>query len=404
MKQFARVLTFTFLERVRSRVFRVGTVLLLLLAAAAAAAPAIVNGFAPTSMGNVAVVNETQLPVRALNLHRLDPVYNWIPAAPSTELALARRVRDRSGYAPTALVTLTERSGRPPHVDYLSRSPHPTMVQTFTNYIRALYLQKEVRQLGLSPSQAAALTAGVTLSIHAVGSVSNSSQFAILGMVVLLFMAITLYGNLIAMSIAAEKGSRVQELLIASVKSTTLLYGKLVGVALVGLVQFALLVGVFAATAYGVANGQLPYFNFAGTGSLLLVEFALNFLLGFFFFASLYAAVGSLVSRPEDVQTAAVPVQMLIIVPYLGATFAVIHPHAVWVTVCSFIPFFSPTFILIRLGAADAPLWQAAVAEGILLVSTILALRLSAKIYRTGVMIYGARPTWRQLRVLLRGH
>jgi ABC-2 type transport system permease protein len=225
--------------------------------------------------------------------------------------------------------------------------------------------------------------------------------------VVLLFMAIMITGQLIASEITAEKSSRVMELLITSVSPLKQMFGKIVGMFLVGLIQITIYVIVI------IVNISLPHndkmlgqFNIDLTqiDPMLLLYAVLFYLTGYFLFATLFAAVGSIVSRTEDLGQAVLPITMLSLAGFYISIFSISSPDSILVKVSSFVPFFSPFVMLLRLGLADPPIWEVWASIGILLVSIYAAVWLSAKIYRTGVLMYGKRPSFKELRKAMKAY
>lgn len=226
-------------------------------------------------------------------------------------------------------------------------------------------------------------------------------------MVILLFMTIMTMGNMIAAEVTAEKSSRVMELLITSVSPLKQMFGKIVGMFLVGLIQIV----VYVLTI--IINVSLPHNN-KTLGELnidltkidptLLMYAVLFYLTGYFLFAVLFAAVGSIVSRTEDLGQAVLPITMISLAGFYIAIFSIQSPDSILVKVSSFIPFFSPFVMLLRLGLTDPPVWELLASIGILLVSIYAGTWLSAKIYRTGVLMYGKRPSWKEIRKAMKAY
>ncbi|MBD2868466.1 ABC transporter permease [Paenibacillus arenilitoris] len=226
-------------------------------------------------------------------------------------------------------------------------------------------------------------------------------------MIIFLFMAIMTSGNMIASEITAEKSSRVMEILITSVSPLKQMFGKIFGMFVVVIVQVAFYVAVI------LLNVSMPH-NKGALGNLdidlslidplLLVYALLFFLTGFFLFATLYAAIGSIVSRTEDLGQAVMPLTFVSLAGFYIAIFSISAPDSMLVKVTSYIPVFSPFVMLLRLGLTDVPMWQTLLSFGILLVSIYGAVYVSAKIYRTGVLMYGKRPSWKEIRKAMKAY
>ena len=175
--------------------------------------------------------------------------------------------------------------------------------------------------------------------------------------VVLLFITVVIYGMWVATGVASEKSSRVMELMISAASPRQMLTGKVVGIGAAGLTQYvaiavpALLLIAFqdqiaeAVLGPGWAEGA----PLVGLSPGLLAAYGVFFLLGFALFALIYAAMGSFVSRPDDLQTLSLPLSLLATVGYLTAIVALGGGSGPWVTIASFLPPFSPFVMLARL-------------------------------------------------------
>ena len=231
---------------------------------------------------------------------------------------------------------------------------------------------------------------------------------------ILLFMAIILYGQWVAFSVAEEKNSRVMEVVLAAATPFQLMTGKVAGVGGLALVQYVLVLvpasvvlifqGQIASRLLGAggASVDLP----AGLSIGMLVVFGIMFVLGFALYAVLYAGAASLVSRQEDVNQIVAPLTMISVAGYLVATYSgtgIIPIDSPLVVILSFVPFFSPYLMLTRLGQQAVGPVEVVVAILILAAFIPVALWVAARLYRSGVLLYGQRPTPRTLLRALRG-
>ncbi|WJH36520.1 ABC transporter permease [Paenibacillus sp. CC-CFT747] len=227
------------------------------------------------------------------------------------------------------------------------------------------------------------------------------SYILVYALLILVSMMVYMYGNMIAMEITSEKSSRVMELLVSSISPVKQLYGKVLGTLLIGLLQ----IGVYVLVV--VINLNLPhnasYFkgidlDFGDAPPQLYGYFVLFFLLGFFLYAMLCAAVGSLVSRTEELGQAIAPITILALAGFYIGIFGTNAPSSEFVTVASFIPFFTPAVMFLRIGMANPAAWEVWLSIGVLVVTILFVGWLSAKIYRTGVLLYGKRPSFKEVR------
>jgi len=225
--------------------------------------------------------------------------------------------------------------------------------------------------------------------------------------IIFLFMAVMISGQLIASEVTAEKSSRVMEVLITSVSPLTSMFGKITGMFLIVIIQLVSYIGI------ALININLPHnaemlanfdIDLSSIDPSVIVFALLYFLLGFFLFATLYAALGSIVSRTEDLGSAIMPMTFISLAGFYIAIFSISTPDSMLVKICSHIPLFSPFVMLLRVGLTDIATWEVFVSLAILVVTIYLAVLLSAKIYRTGVLMYGKRPSFKELRKAMKAY
>lgn len=245
----------------------------------------------------------------------------------------------------------------------------------------------------------------------AVGTEEKETSMINYGLVyvlmILFFTSSMMTGNMIAAEVTSEKSSRIMEILITSVSPLTQMFGKIIGIFLVGLLQIA----VFAAVV--CANLMLPHNNVilssAGLDlsqlNIAVLGYGLVFyILGYFLYAVLFAAVGSIVSRTEELGQAIMPITMLSLAAFYIGIFNIAAPDTIFVKVAGYIPFFSPTVMLLRIGLERASLLEIWLSLGILVASILFFGWLAAKIYRTGVLMYGKRPSFKELRKAMKAY
>lgn len=243
----------------------------------------------------------------------------------------------------------------------------------------------------------------------------------------LLFMFIIIYGNMIMRSVIEEKTSRIIEVIISSVKPMQLMLGKIIGTSLAGITQFAiwivlgsiLLTVVSAIFGVDLAATQTPqqemmkqaisnpnmnteiqnvissFYNLPLTN--LIIAFVLFFICGYLLYSSLYAAIGAAVDNETDTQQFMMPIIMpLILAVYVGMFTVIEDPHGAVSTVFSFIPFTSPVVMLMRI-PFGVPIWQQIVSLLLLIGTFMGTVWFAAKIYRVGILMYGKKPTYKEL-------
>ena len=247
------------------------------------------------------------------------------------------------------------------------------------------------------------LTAGVDLDTFEVtkegGAQKKGFVEAYLGtfiFVIILFMSILLYGIAMLRGILEEKSNRIIEVLLGSLTPEQLMTGKILGIGLVGLTQMAIYVptfGVIRLIMAAKASGA----DLSGIQSMLsmsrLAYFIVFFLLGYFLYTALFAAVGSVCNTEQEAQNLQQPITMLLMLPYICTFFFVTHPDHPAAVVLSFIPFFTPMIMFMRISVLTPPFWQIALSIVLTAATILLIFRATAKIFRIGILMYGKRPT-----------
>ncbi|GGL07033.1 ABC transporter permease [Mangrovihabitans endophyticus] len=252
-------------------------------------------------------------------------------------------------------------------------------------------LDRQVSALGGDPATVSAAVAGARVRVTPLERPTETDgQQLALGIItsVLIYMSLLINGQAVAQGVVEEKTSRVVEILLATVRPRQLLIGKVLGLGTVGLIQMAAiaLCGIVAGTATGALHMHAS--ATAGTVVWLIIWF----LLGYTAYSLAFAGVASLVSRQEDVAAVVTPVLMLLIVGYvIGVSILPSTPDSGFVAALSLIPIFAPTLMPVRLALGVVPAWQAVVSLGGIVVAIPLLLWLSARIYQNAVLHSGAR-------------
>lgn len=251
--------------------------------------------------------------------------------------------------------------------------------------------------LGAQGADRAALAAATTAATVTVDAIDPPDPEAgqrtalALSAVFILYAQIIGFGMYVAMGVVEEKSSRVVELLLSTVRPLQLLWGKIIGIGAVGILQLALY-GV-AGVGTGLATGVLTV-----TGAAISV-FAGTlgwFILGFAFFAVLYAAGGSMVSRQEDVNSTTMPLLLLIMAMFFSAFYSVGDPESTLSSVLSWIPPFSAVMMPLRIAAGVAPVYQIVGTALIMLATTAALAVVAAKIYQRSILRIGKTVTWKE--------
>ncbi|UPT70351.1 MAG: ABC transporter permease [Flavobacterium sp. JAD_PAG50586_2] len=246
----------------------------------------------------------------------------------------------------------------------------------------------------------------------------------------LIMMFIILYGNMVMRSVIEEKTSRIIEVIISSVKPFQLMMGKIIGTSLAGILQF-LIWALLGLTAMFILSGMLGvHMGASGTAgaqaveaaqhtsgsemqmyikelwnlpiATILISFIIYFIGGYFLYSSFYASIGAAVDNETDSQQFLLPIIMpLILGVYIGFFTVMNDPHGTVATVFSMIPLTSPIVMMMRI-PFGVPMWQIILSMVILFGTFLGVVWFAAKIYRVGILMYGKKPTWRELIKWLR--
>ncbi len=216
-------------------------------------------------------------------------------------------------------------------------------------------------------------------------------------MIMALYMVILLYGQMVATNVATEKSSRAMELLITTANPTSMMFGKVIASCLAGLIQ---LICVFG-TAFAAFNLNRKFWDSDSVMTMifdiplhLLVYMIVFFVLGFAVYAFMYGAMGSVASKLEDINTLVMPITLIFVAGFLVVVFSFTSDaiDSVLMKICSFVPFTAPMAMFTRIAMGNVAIYEIIISIVILIISAIAIGAISAKIYRVGVLLYGARP------------
>ncbi len=233
----------------------------------------------------------------------------------------------------------------------------------------------------------------------------NQARGLVYVLLFIIYFAVIMYANMIAMEVATEKSSRVMEILISSVSPIKQMFAKILGIGLLSLTQLAafLLVGYYSFTRNmeSLAAGFGGVFGFGNVPVATMIYAVVFFILGYFLYATLAAFLGSLVSRIEDVQQMITPMTLLVVAGFMIAMFGLGKPDAPFITITSYIPFFTPMIMFLRVGMLTIPTWEAVLGIAILVGTIVVLAIFGARVYRGGVLMYGKSNSFKDIKKAL---
>jgi len=404
-----------YLERIRSKAFRISTVLIPVFFSLIFGAGAL-SGKLSSGVRHIVVASNDPVLAESVRAEliaaenaaaetRKDPSSRLIVdvKAPLTESELAAlnsevESKEIDGYLWFNLAPGTTRL----EATYTSRGSADFVGRgRMQDAIGHALVREELVKRGATSEEIQALLKDVDLKTQqvkngkAVAADASKSFWGAYVMAFMLYFAVVFYGVNVAQSVVAEKTSRVFEVMLASAKPESLMLGKLLGVGAVGLTQMAIWI-VFILLLSGSSlwmtlglGGLAAY----GVTPLRLIFFLLYFILGFFFYSAMSAGLGATVSQESEVQQ----FNMIIVLPQVIGLVLIVYilsnPGAWPVVLLSLFPPCTPIVMCLRMAAMAVPAWQLALSLVLLLLATYGMVWVASRIYRVGILMYGKRPT-----------
>ncbi|PYE80986.1 ABC-2 type transport system permease protein [Winogradskyella epiphytica] len=343
-------------------------------------------------------------------------------------------VKEKEDYGLLHIAKIDDLDGVSDHIRFYSEeTPSLSVISGLEQRIEKRLNEMKLEKDGVTLAQIEAAKTNVDIAQESYTGEKSSKADNVVKLMFggaagyLLFMFIIIYGNMIMRSVIEEKTSRIIEVIISSVKPIQLMMGKIIGTSLAGVTQFiiwAILGGVLMVLVgfifnidilamqtqqqemamqslqnsgmdqkvgeFFIAFQNLPMTN-------LIIAFLFFFIGGYLLYSSLYAAIGAAVDNETDTQQFMLPILMpLVLAVYVGVFTVIEDPHGVVSTVFSFIPFTSPVVMLMRI-PFGVPIWQQGLSLLLLIITFIATVWFAAKIYRVGILMYGKKPTYKEL-------
>lgn len=411
-----------FVERVRSRLFVVSTLLLATLAIAVALTPLLVRIVDRGTTSKIAIVTtDDVLASRTISIlggilnattstdAGRPPAYAFVRADESPAL----RDDVAAGRYDAALEAHRDATGRLAFTFLTGPSigaDRAQLVGVGTLTVAILDWTAANNHGATQPFLMPTLDLIAAAGPQAGGQPTGAAEFAsrrVVGVVfvVLIFITLVIYGMWVAAGVVAEKSSRVMELLISAASPAQLVVGKVIGIGLAGLVQYVGI--VMPAFITLLLEDRIAGAVLGTTGSLgvnlevvtpaLLAAYGGFWILGFVLYSLVYAAAGSLVSRAEDLQVLALPLSLVAIAGYLMAVTALSGGISTFVRAASLVPFWSPFIMLTRLTVGRTEPWEVAASFALLVAGILVVGVIAVRVYSAGVLLYGQRPGLRAI-------
>ncbi|MGI2329434.1 ABC transporter permease [Planococcus sp. YIM B11945] len=406
MHSFWVIFKQAFMTKAKTKSFIITTVVVVAMFFLLANMPKILEAFQGEEEDQVLHIVDESGELAPLFQQQLETMDSDISAQPTdlTEEELKAGIADESIHAYLVFEQGDQLTAR-----YVSESANELSNNSdIEQAVQSMQTILTAESLNLNESQVGQLFMPAVFEREAVSESSKSQEELsqarglVYILIMLIYIAVIYYPNMIAMEVATEKSSRVMEILISSVSPVKHMFAKIAGIGTLGILQMGIfgLAGYLAIKSAGtdLTEGAFSVFGFSDVKISTFLFAILFFLLGYFLYAVLAALLGSLVSRTEDVQQLMLPMMMLIVVASLIAFSGISVPEAKFVTISSFIPFFAPLVMFLRVGMLDIPLWEPLVSIALMLVTIGLLGWFGARVYRGGVLMYGSSQSLKDIR------
>ena len=410
-----------YLERVRSRAFRISTVLIPLVFAAIFVMSALPGTMSSTT-GHIVVASNDPVLADCARIELLktgasnsdEKTKQGNPAqievsvrTPVMESDLAALNSQVESKAIDGYLWLHVLPGKTqPQATYVSRGSADFLGEgKMQTAIGNALVREALMQHGVASTRADILLNQVQLNTRqikggqSVASDTGKSFWGAYIMAFVLYFAVVFYGMNVAQSVVAEKTSRVFEVLLATARPESLMAGKLLGVGAAGLTQMAVWIGALFFLGVSTLGARIGHDSLAvfGITPLQLIFFVIYFLLGFFFYSALSAGFGATVSQESEVQQFSMVLVMPQLIGLVLMVYILGNPSAWPVVLLSLFPPCTPIVMCLRMAAMEVPWWQILLSLVLMIASTYWVLWLASRIYRVGILMYGKRPTLREM-------
>jgi ABC-2 type transport system permease protein len=408
-----------YLQRIRSKGFWIATLILPLFVVAATVVPSLLMSRSRTQQ-RVTVVDATgRVAPKLLEQRPEDDTreirervakFEFLVETPSGDRQAQRADLDRRVLEKEidAWIWIDEGvlTGKP--VEYHAKTVSNFMTQEVLEDDLS-YVVRRVRltEAGLDPDRVGSLSSQVDLETVRVSKEGSRAEGGLAGaafayiLFLLLYMVLVIWGQQVMQGVLEEKSSRIIEVVLSAVRPFELMMGKLIGICLVGLTQFVIWLltmatftapGVMASVA-GLPEGvKLPMVTPA-----MVLHFMILFILGFFVFSTLYAAIGAAFNNLQEAQQVSGVAVFFLIIPVFLMVRIINDPGSTFAVVASLIPLFTPLLMTLRISLEMPPLWQILLAYALTLSFIVGMVWVCARIYRIGILMYGKKPTFQEL-------
>ena len=405
MQQFFTVFKYEFKKIVLSKGYLISTGIMAIILAGVFFLPQLISNLKLFNSNNntpVALIKTdyTKSEILVQTIHAALPDYEVKLTDKSTEEAKQEVIDDKAKFFIEANYNLTEVTEYS-KIGFSDASVRE--VQSIDAIVKNLRQSDLLAEQNLAPSAIAkVLNPDVKINLETVNKNGASSVIYTFVLIYALYMAITFYGSHVMNSVVTEKTSRAMEVLATSVKPNALLFGKIISTSLAGLIQItAIIIEAFICVKISSANNPSFPVNqiISNIPTQILVYMLIFFLLGFLIYSFLYGAFASTVSKIDELGSAIMPVQIIIVFTFIVTMSAINSGNAdtPFNVFLSYFPFTAPMMMFTRAIISNVSTLEIILSILVLIVSTYFIGWLSARIYRVGILMYGEKPNFIKL-------
>ena len=305
------------------------------------------------------------------------------------------------------LLVIEEKDSIPVVNYYYHRSPNPTVMFAFTTQLQQQHLVKVSNEQNLSPKVISQLFQTIPVEQTMLAE-NNGSLGIVYVFIFLMYTFILMFGQGVAMSITGEKSTRVMEVMITKIKPIYMLFAKILSSLTAGLIQVSVffLSGYIAYLIGWINTDQFNIFGFGfdlgQIGAGLIIGFIFFFACGYLVYALCFAALGSVISRTEDLGSVMGPVMVLVVGALMIGIRTMMDPTGGLVTFSTYFPFFSPIVAYSKYVMGEISSFELVISGAVLIISIGLIAYAASKIYVKGVMVYGEKFKWSHISAMLK--
>lgn len=386
LRNFSIVFSTVFKEAVKTKPYLYITIGLVALSVLLFASPAILNMFNKNgSEETYKIVNHTSLELSEQELAGVAGSWRIVNDVKIESLKEEIKEEELNGFF------ILEEQADMMQLNIYMPKVNNELLLTLESYIEQKKVESIVAAQSIDPAVVQALNAPLQSSVESLYETEPNALLIVYGLITIMFLAISTYGNNVATAIASEKSSRVMEVMITKVAPVPMMYGKILGIGLASLAQLFIFIGALLLWA-NLGIFDIPEGSFVqtvietitwGTAFYILIFF----IIGYFIYATLFAIVGSMVSRPDDLSSATMPIVILLMASLaVEILFVMDYPEGTMTKVTSYIPFTAPMSVLIRIVYNTIAPAEIIVSLLIMILFIALFAAVAAKIYPKGVL------------------